>query len=75
MARSYGEQYRPIFESALEEEIGVYIETDNIKVLSPVLYELKKTDPAFEELIILQPTIEGKDGVLFIAKKTTEMVD
>lgn len=75
MARSYGEQYRPIFESALEEEIGVYIETDNIKILSPVLYELKKTDPAFDALIILQPTIEGRDGVLFIAKKTTEMVE
>ena len=74
MARSYGDQYRPIFESALEEEIGVYIETDNIKALSAVLYEQKRSDPAFEALTILQPTIEGKQ-VLFIAKKTTELVE
>lgn len=75
MPRSYGEEYRPLFESALEEEIGVYVETDNMKILSAILYEQKKTNPAFEALIILQPTIPGKDNVLFIAKKTTELVE
>jgi hypothetical protein len=74
--RSYQDQYVPIFEAAMEEEIGLYIETDQKKNLEAMLYSIRKENPAFADaLTILQPTIEGHPNVFFIAKKTTELVD
>lgn len=75
MGRNYGEEYLPLLETALEEEIGIYVETDLKHLLLNILYEQKQKDARFEELTILQPAIEGHPNVLFIAKKTTELVD
>lgn len=74
MPRSYTEQFVPLLEAALEEEIGLFVETDNRHLLTNVLYDAMKLGE-FGALAILQPAIEGKDGVLFIAKKTTELVE
>lgn len=74
MPRSYADAYLPLWENALEEEIGFWIETNNVKALVPVLQEArrKSKNPALDALCLLSPVVEGKQ-VLFIAKKATEM--
>jgi hypothetical protein len=72
---SYAKQYIPLFEAALAEEIGLYIETDRRQSIVHTLYDLRKEDPRFADLAIISPIIEGRDGVVFLAKKTTELVD
>ena len=77
MPRSYADQYTPLLEAAMEEEIGIYLETDNKNGLLNTLYEArtKSGNPVFDDLVILQPLIEGHPNVLFLAKKTTELVE
>lgn len=72
--RSYSDSYRPLFEAALEEEIGIYIVTDSRRLLTEVLHELRRAEPAFAEIAILEPIVEGKE-VIFLAKKATELVE
>jgi hypothetical protein len=67
------ETYIPLWQRALGEEIGLYIDTDNRSVLVQELYEARKRaqDPRLEALMIFQP----RDGIVFIAKKMVELDD
>lgn len=75
MARSYDDKFIPLLKAAMEEEIGLYIEVDDKEKLQRLLYDLRKDREEFAELTFVCPTVEGREGVLFIAKKTTELVD
>lgn len=65
--------FLPMLYNALDEEIGLYIRTDQRVNLCNILYTARTLaqDPALEALIILQPT----EDVIFIAKKATELDD
>lgn len=65
--------YLPLWLNALDEEIGLWIETTKATriLLVNALYEARKQslNPALEELMIFQP----REDLIFIAKKTVEL--
>jgi hypothetical protein len=71
MPRSYAESFLPLLYNALEEEIGLYIRTDDRIKLVNTLYEARQKcgDEALDELMIFQPEAD----VVFIAKRSTEL--
>ena len=71
MARSYADSFLPLLYNALEEEIGLFVRTnDRIKLVN-TLYEARKAaaDEALDELMLFQPEAD----VVFIAKRSTEL--
>lgn len=75
MPRSYAPSFLPLLINALDEEIGLYVRTDDQNKLMNTLYDARKsvTDPevmdALAELMIFRI---GTD-VLYIAKRSTEL--
>lgn len=73
--RSYAPSYLPLLINALDEEIGLYVRTNDQMKLKNTLYDARKsvTDPemmdALRELMIFSI---GTD-VLYIAKRSTEL--
>lgn len=66
------ESYLPLFEAAVEQEIGIHITCaaeDQLKLVN-ALYEAKKFSEAYESLIIMQPQ---PPGTIYIMKKTVEL--
>lgn len=65
------ETYLPYWHRALGEEIGLYIQCTERALFVRALYEARQNaaDPDLEALMIFQPG----EGIVFIAKKATEM--
>lgn len=65
--------YLPLWIRAMEEEIGLWIETDKASrtKLVNALYEARKQslNPALEDLMVFQP----REDLVFIAKKAVEL--
>jgi hypothetical protein len=63
--------YLPLWDRALEEEIGILIRcTDRLK-LAQALYEAKakSLNPAYADLMLFQPA----EDLIYIAKKAVEL--
>ena len=65
--------YLPLWLRALDEEIGIYIETTKAHriLLVNALYEARKLslNPALETLILFQP----REDLIYLCKKATEL--
>ena len=77
MSRSYNEEYNPVLEAAMEQEIGLFVRVGDYRSrtnLENILYELRQAHaPEYDELAIFRPVIDGDENILFIAKKTVEL--
>lgn len=77
MARSYADEYLPVLEAAMEQEIGLFVKVEDMATkhnLENLLYQLRKDHaPVYDDLAIFRPVIDGDDAILFIAKKTVEL--
>lgn len=64
--------YTPLFESALENEIGLLVEVANPRHLRAILYECRKLadDPRFDEIIMFIPASNDR---IFLARKSVEL--
>jgi hypothetical protein len=71
MAREYAEAFLPLWYNALDEEIGLFIRTDNQQGLVATLYFARDgaADPALAELSVFKV---GTDTV-YIAKRSTDI--
>jgi hypothetical protein len=71
MARSYADAFLPLLYNALEEEIGLFVRTNDRVKLVNTLYEARQKagDEALDELMLFQPETD----VVFIAKRSTEL--
>ena len=65
--------YLPLWLRALDEEIGLWIKTNDPRNLSVALYEARRQslNPALEDLMICTVA----EDVIYIAKKATEVYD
>lgn len=77
MARTYADEYLPVLDAALEQEIGIFVkvaDTSTRHNLENLLYQLRKEcAPTYDELALFRPVIDGDDAILFIAKRTVEL--
>jgi hypothetical protein len=71
--RDYAEAYLPLLYNALEEELGIYVKTDQQGYLVNTLYWARDdaNDPALAELMLFKIG----DDVVYIAKRSTELPD
>lgn len=65
------ETYLPLWERALDEEIGILIRCTNRIKLADALFKAKSQslNPAFADLMLFQPA----EDLIFIAKKAVEL--
>lgn len=74
MQRESDKAFLPLLESAIDEEIGVFIRAENRKNLEAILFRLRKElEPTFDEIAIFTPVIDGRDDIIFLAKRTVEL--
>ena len=71
MPFSYAEEYLPLLYNALQEELGMYIRTDDKRKLKNVLYDAKDKagDEALDELMFF----DIEPNVIYIAKRSCEL--
>lgn len=71
MPRSYAHEYLSLWVNALDEEIGLFVRTDDRRKLTAILYEARQEAqmPELEELMLLQIA----EDTIFIAKRSTEL--
>ena len=71
MAISYSDEFLPLLYNALEEEIGLYVRSDNAKLLRATLYDARTNaaDESLSELMLFFPLPD----TIFIAKRSTEL--
>lgn len=73
--RSYAPSYLPLLVNALDEEIGLYVRTDDQNKLMNTLYDARKSvdDPEMMEALAELMLFRIGDDVLYIAKRSTEL--
>lgn len=74
MPRLHPTTWLPLWERALEVEIGIAFKVTGVtrEYFRNTLYEAKKGDPRFDELIMFLPGGSAKDEI-WICKKQVEL--